>query len=721
MVGHLLLCILLFLTIEVKDGAKLPLVEKKFMTLSGGQPEVVALGGYSGFFPSSSLNAYDFALEISIPGTIQYCNVHFSKDNIGFCVAQINLMNTTSIEEFDPKGMKEYKIYEQEVHGYFGLDYPAKVLFDNVTVRQNIFTRSGVYDGSPLVVPSQLFEDRKKIPARVWLNFENDMFYKEHKISAETFLLDILKTVPEFLSSPEIGFLKSMGSKLDKSKTKFIFTFLEPDEVEPTTQKSYGSLIKDLGAIKSFASGIVVPKEYIWPVDKAKRLQPATSLVQDAHKAGLSVYASSFANDRLWSYNFSYDPVLEYIQFTENPEFSVDGVLSEFPSTASEAIACINLDKKAPRAVPNLIISHNGASGDFPGSTDLAYDKAIADGADLIDCSVQMSKDGIAFCSDRADLMKTTTAAALFIDRSKNIKEIQSADGVFSFDLTWDEIQTLKPKIESFFPDQPRNPAFKNSGKLLTLPAFLELAKTMAVHGIFISIRNAAYLAAKRGLDIVGTVSTELSHSKFDKQTLQKVLIESDDTSVLDQFKSVPTYERVLYLKDAIGSVPDQAVKEVKKHAASVHLRRSSLMVAENSFIVNFTETIPAFHAANVSVYVGILRNEYQNLALDYLADPYVELATLTALQVDGFVTDYPYTGALFVRSSCLNEESPYVTMPAQPGMMFSQDAVAEPPELSPKDVIDPPLPPVAKPSPPAATSTKQTYNSSTNTLRVLN
>ncbi|XP_042048320.1 glycerophosphodiester phosphodiesterase GDPDL6-like [Salvia splendens] len=720
MVGHLLLCILLFLTIQFNDGAKLPLVQKKFKTLNGGQPEVVALGGYSGFFPSSSMSAYDFAHDISMPGTIQYCNVHFSKDNVGFCIAQINLMNTTSIEEYDPKGVKEYNVYGQQVRGYFGVDYPANVLFENVTIRQNIYTRSGVYDGSPLVGPFQLLEDRKKMPARVWLNIENYMFYKDHKIDVESFLLNKLPQLPEFLSSPEIGFLKSIGAKAAKFKTKLILTFLGLDEVEPTTKKPYGSLIKDLSMIKSFASGIVVPKEYIWPVDKAKVLLPATTLVQDAHKAGLSVYASSFANDRLWSYNFSYDPVVEYVHFTDNSEFSVDGVLSEFPSTASEAIGCINLDKKAPREVHTLIISHNGASGDIPSSTDAAYNKAVADGADAIDCSVQMSKDGVAFCSDRADLMKTTNAAALFIERSKNVKEIQSADGVFSFELTWNEIQTLKPKIESFFPDLPRNPVNKNNAKLLTLPEFLELAKTVGAHGVFISIRNAAFLASTKGLDLVGTVSSALSHSMFDKQTLHKVMVESDDTSVLDAFKNVATYERVLYLKDAIGSVPDQAVQEVKKYANAVNLRRNSITVAENSFIANFTHTVPAFHAANISVYVGYLRNEYQNLALDYLADPYVELATLTALQVDGFLTDYPYTANLFSRSSCLNEQSPYVIMPVQPGMMFPQEGVAEPPQLSPKDVVDPPLPPVAKaPSPPpAATPNKQT-SSTTNTLRV--
>lgn len=37
-----------------------------------------------------------------------------------------------------------------------------------------------------------------------------------------------------------------------------------------------------------------------------------------------------------------------------------------------------------------LIISHNGASGDYPDCTDLAYRKAVADGADVIDCTVQV-------------------------------------------------------------------------------------------------------------------------------------------------------------------------------------------------------------------------------------------------------------------------------------------------------------------------------------------
>lgn len=93
-----------------------------------------------------------------------------------------------------------------------------------------------------------------------------------------------------------------------------------------------------------------------------------------------------------------------------------------------------------------MVISHNGASGDYPGSTDLAYQKAMDMGTDIIDCSVQMSKDGVPFCMGDADLTKGTNAFKSFMDQSKTIPELQSKSGIFSFDLTWSEIKTLRRK-----------------------------------------------------------------------------------------------------------------------------------------------------------------------------------------------------------------------------------------------------------------------------------
>lgn len=60
--------------------------------------------------------------------------------------------------------------------------------------------------------------------------------------------------------------------------------------------------------------------------------------MRDAHDFGLKIYADGFANDVALSYNYSYDPLAEYLSFVDNDAFSVDGVLTDYPITASEAI-----------------------------------------------------------------------------------------------------------------------------------------------------------------------------------------------------------------------------------------------------------------------------------------------------------------------------------------------------------------------------------------------
>lgn len=276
---------------------------------------------------------------------------------------------------------------------------------------------------------------------------QNDAFYMEHKLSAAEYLRSLGFRGFTSISSPEIGFLKSIGKDAVMSKTKLIFEFKDPEAIEPTTSKKYSEILQNLAAIKAFASGILVPKGYIWPIDSTKYIKPASTLVADAHKAGLEVYASGFANDMPASFNYSYDPSAEYLQFVDNGQFSVDGFITDFPPTASQAISCFSHQKgNLPRPGHALVITHNGASGDYPGCTDLAYQKAVDDGADVIDCSVQMSKDGIAFCHDSADLTQSTTAMTTFMSRATSVPEIQPTNGIFSFDLTWAEIQSLKRK-----------------------------------------------------------------------------------------------------------------------------------------------------------------------------------------------------------------------------------------------------------------------------------
>ena len=153
-----------------------------------------------------------------------------------------------------------------------------------------------------------------------------------------SFVLSVLKrTIVDYISSPEVNFLRGIYAR-KPSRTKLIFRFLGRDEVEPSFNHTYDSLLSNLTFIKTFASGILVPKSYIWPLDSDGYLLPHTSVVLDAHREGLEVFSSGFANDDPFAYNYSYNPVAEYLSFVDNGEFSVDGVLSDFPITPSAAI-----------------------------------------------------------------------------------------------------------------------------------------------------------------------------------------------------------------------------------------------------------------------------------------------------------------------------------------------------------------------------------------------
>lgn len=168
---------------------------------------------------------------------------------------------------------------------------------------------------------------------------KHDAFYTQHNLSVRNVVLSASrKIVFSYISSAEVAFLRSITTRFNPKTTKLVFRFLGQGDTEPSTNQTYGLLLKNLTFIKSFASGILVPKGYIWPVDASLYLQPHTTLVSDAHKAGLEVFASDFTNDVPSSFNYSYDPLAEHLQFVDNGDFSVDGVLTDFPVTPFEAI-----------------------------------------------------------------------------------------------------------------------------------------------------------------------------------------------------------------------------------------------------------------------------------------------------------------------------------------------------------------------------------------------
>ena len=93
-----------------------------------------------------------------------------------------------------------------------------------------------------------------------------------------------------------------------------------------------------------------------------------------------------------------------------------------------------------------LIISHSGASGDYPGCTNLAYDSAVKGGANFIDCPIQMTQDGEPICRGSPNLLTNTDIATNsdLSTRVSSIPQLKPPKGIYTFNLTLKEIQGLK-------------------------------------------------------------------------------------------------------------------------------------------------------------------------------------------------------------------------------------------------------------------------------------
>ena len=98
-------------------------------------------------------------------------------------------------------------------------------------------------------------------------------------------------------------------------------------------KRTYRDLItKDgLREIATYASGIGVAKQLILPVDENNNLLPPTSLIEDAHEAGLLVHVWTLRNEDVFLANqHRGNPDAEYNKLIE---LGIDGYFTDFPKT----------------------------------------------------------------------------------------------------------------------------------------------------------------------------------------------------------------------------------------------------------------------------------------------------------------------------------------------------------------------------------------------------
>ena len=149
-----------------------------------------------------------------------------------------------------------------------------------------------------------------------------------------------------------------------------------------------------------------------------------------------------------------------------------------------------------------LVIAHRGASGERPESTLMAFRQAIAEGADVIEPDLVLTKDGVLVVRHENEISQTTDVAArdAFKDR-RATRQIQgqSVSGWFTEDFTLAELKTLRcrerlPKL------RPESAKFDGRESIPTYQEVIDLAKAESARlkrtiGTYPEMKHASYFA----------------------------------------------------------------------------------------------------------------------------------------------------------------------------------------------------------------------------------
>jgi len=147
-----------------------------------------------------------------------------------------------------------------------------------------------------------------------------------------------------------------------------------------------------------------------------------------------------------------------------------------------------------------LVIAHRGASALRPEHTLAAYAKAIADGADVIEPDLVITRDGVLVARHENDISGTTNVAELtqFANRKRTkVIDGERLTGWFTEDFTLAELKTLRAR-ERIPALRPANARLNDQFEIPTFDEIVRLAQQAAMRtgkpiGLYPELKHPSY------------------------------------------------------------------------------------------------------------------------------------------------------------------------------------------------------------------------------------
>ena len=357
-----------------------------YPTLNGDTPLVIGHRGASGYRPDHTLESYKLAIDMG--ADFIEPDLVATKDGVLVARHEPNITGTTDVatrpEFASRKTTKNVDGVNEE--GWFVSDFTLAEL-KTLRAVQPLSDRDQSYNGKFQIPTFEEVLDLAKAEGTkagrtvgVYPETKHPTYHAKLGLPLEDRLLAVLakygyttKASPVIVQSFEVSNLKYLRTKTQVRLVQLVdandvnadgsMDLTAPNDkpydfAVAGDSRTFASLLTPAGLkeIKTYADGIGPWKPYLIPskqvdanndgkpddlngdgkIDERDRvMMPATSVVKDAHAAGLFVHAYTFRNEakRLAS-DFKGDPKAEYKLFFN---LGVDGVFSDFTDTAKAA------------------------------------------------------------------------------------------------------------------------------------------------------------------------------------------------------------------------------------------------------------------------------------------------------------------------------------------------------------------------------------------------
>ncbi len=305
------------------------------------RPLVIAHRGASGYRPEHTLAAYELA--IAMGADFIEPDLCITRDGVLVARHENELSRTTDVAdrpEFQDRRTRKV-VDGVELEGWFVEDLTLAEV-KTLRARQRFPFRDASFNEQFAIAT---FEEAVGLARRhgvgIYPETKHPTWFRQLGLPLEERMVEILhaagfqgREAPVFLQSFEVGNLRYLRTLTDLPLVQLLDTDGGPWDVP----RSYDDLATPAGLaeIATYADGIGPNKRRIVPAGSDLRLLPPTTLVEDAHRAGLVVHPWTLRSDgQFLAPGYEGDPEREVEQLFG---LGVDGVFSDFPDLARRVV-----------------------------------------------------------------------------------------------------------------------------------------------------------------------------------------------------------------------------------------------------------------------------------------------------------------------------------------------------------------------------------------------